>query len=93
MNGVAKVMRSAGFFAVQKREFCVNTNSKHDYAVWPNIFCRNLTGDWPNAVWGFDITYIWAFEGWLYLAAVLDLFSQGVVGLAMDKTISATLVT
>lgn len=47
----------------------------------------------PNAVWVSDITYIWTWEGWLYLAAVLDLFSRSVVGLAMDKTIADTLVT
>ena len=47
----------------------------------------------PNAVWVSDITYIWTLEGWLYLAAVLDLFSRGVVGLAMDKTIADTLTT
>jgi transposase InsO family protein len=38
-----------------------------------------------------DITYVWTFEGWLYVAAVLDLFSRGIVGLAMDKTIADTL--
>ena len=48
--------------------------------------------DRPNAVWVSDITYIWTFEGWVYLAAVLDLFSRGVVGLAMDKSIADTLV-
>ena len=42
-------------------------------------------------VWVSDITYIWTFEGRLYLAAILDLFSRGIVGLAMDKTIADTL--
>ena len=45
------------------------------------------------SIWVTDITYIWTFEGWLYLAAILDLFSRGIVGMAMDKTIAATLVT
>jgi len=92
-NRVARVMREAGVVAVQKRKFRLTTNSKHDYPVWPNILDRNFTVDRPNAVWVSDITYIWTFEGWLYLAAVLDLFSRGVVGLAMDKTIADTLVT
>jgi transposase InsO family protein len=47
----------------------------------------------PNAVWVADITYVWTLEGWLYVAAVLDLFSRGIVGLAMDKTIADTLTT
>ena len=92
LNRVAKLMRGAGIVAVQKRKFRLTTNSRHDYPVWPNILCRNFTIERPNAVWVSDITYVWTFEGWLYLAAVLDLFSRGVVGLAMDKTIADTLV-
>lgn len=52
---------------------------------------RNFAVERPNSVWVSDITYVWTFEGWLYVAAVLDLFSRGVVGLGMDKTIAATL--
>lgn len=92
-NRVARVMQEAGIVAVQKRKFRLTTNSKHNYPVWPNVLERNFSVDRPNAVWVSDITYIWTFEGWLYLAAVLDLFSRGVVGLAMDKTIADTLVT
>ena len=91
-NRVARLMRANGIVAVQKRKFRLTTNSRHDYPVWPNILCRNFTIERPNAVWVSDITYVWTFEGWLYLAAVLDLFSRGVVGLAMDKTIADTLV-
>ena len=92
-NRVAKVMRVAGIIAVQRRRFRVTTNSRHNYPVWPNVLERNFTVEKPNAVWVSDITYIWTFEGWLYLAAVLDLFSRGVVGLAMDQTIADTLTT
>ncbi len=89
---MAKAMREAKIIAIHKRKFRLTTNSKHDYPVWPNILCRNFNVERPNAVWVSDITYIGTFEGWLYLAAVLDLFSRGVVGLAMDKTIADTLV-
>ena len=92
-NRVAKVMRIDRIVAIQKRKFCVTTNSKHDYSVWPNVLERNFVVEKPNAVWVSDITYIWTLEGWLYLAAVLDLFSRGIVGLAMDKTIADTLTT
>ena len=90
-NRVARVMRVAEIVAVQRRKFRVTTNSKHDYPVWPNVLQRNFAVETPNAVWVSDITYIWTLEGWLYLAAVLDLFSRGVVGLAMDKTIAEIL--
>ncbi len=89
-NRVARVMQRAGIITIQKRKFRLTTNSKHDYPVWPNILNRNFVADKPNAVWVSDITYIWTFEGWLYLAAVLDLFSRVIVGLAMDKTIAVT---
>jgi transposase InsO family protein len=92
-NRVARVMRINGIVAVQKRKFRATTNSKHGYPVWPNVLNRNFVVEKPNAVWVADITYVWTFEGWLYVAAVLDLFSRGIVGLAMDKTIADTLTT
>ena len=92
-NRVARVMRCNGIIAVQKRKFRVTTDSNHGYSVWSNILDRNFVVEKPNAVWVSDITYVWTFEGWLYVAAVLDLFSRGIVGLAMDKTIADTLTT
>ena len=91
LNRVARLMHVNGIFAIQKRKFRVTTNSKHNYPVWPNILNRQFAVARPNAVWVSDITYIWTFEGWLYLAAIMDLFSRGIVGLAMDKTIAETL--
>ena len=92
-NRVARIMRVNGIVAIQKRKFRVTTNSKHGYLVWPNLLNRNFVVEKPNAVWVSDITYVWTFEGWLYVATVLDLFSRGIVGLAMDKTIADTLTT
>jgi len=92
-NRVAGIMRINAIVAIQRRKFRVTTTSKHDYPVWPNVLNRNFVADRPNTIWVSDITYVWTFEGWLYLAAVLDLFSRGIVGLAMDKTIADTLVT
>ena len=92
-NRVARLMRESGIVAIQKRRFRVTTNSKHDYPVWPNVLNRNFVVKKPNAVWVSDITYVWTHEGWLYVATILDLFSRGIVGLAMDKTIADTLTT
>ena len=89
---MARLMRENSIAALRKSKYIVTTNSKHDYPVWPNILCRNFMVDRPNAIWVSDITYIWTLEGWLYLAAILDLFSRMIVGLAMDKTIADTLV-
>jgi putative transposase len=90
-NRVARLMRCNGIAAIHKRKFRATTNSKHDYPVWPNVLNRNFTVEKPNTAWASDITYIWTLEGWLYLAATLDLYSRGVVGLAMDKNITDTL--
>jgi transposase InsO family protein len=85
-------MRINGIVAVQKKKFRLTTDSKHGNPVWPNILNRKFDVEKPNAVWVSDITYIWTLEGWLYLAVILDLFSRGIVGLAMDKTIADTLI-
>jgi len=90
-NRVARLMRLNGIVAVHKRKFRVTTDSKHDYPVWPNLLNRDFSVEKPNAIWVTDITYVWTFEGWLYLAAIMDLYSRGIVGLAMDKTIADTL--
>ena len=91
VNRVARLMRDNSIVAIHRRKFKATTNSKHSYAVWPNLLNRNFIVARPNSVWVSDITYIWTFEGWLYLAVILDLFSRGIVGLAMDKTIAETL--
>ncbi|MDD5430153.1 MAG: IS3 family transposase, partial [Candidatus Omnitrophica bacterium] len=89
---IARLMRIDNLVAVHKRKFRVTTNSKHDYPVWSNLLNRNFMVTRPNRVWVSDITYIWTHEGWLYLAAIMDLYSRGIIGLAMDKTIADTLV-
>jgi transposase InsO family protein len=91
-NRVARLMRVNGIVAVQKKKFRLTTDSKHGNPVWPNILNRKFDVDKPNTVWVSDITYVWTLEGWLYLAVILDLFSRGIVGLAMDKTIADTLI-
>jgi putative transposase len=90
-NRVARLMRLSGLVALHKKKFCVTTDSKHNFPVWPNILNRNFSVSAPDKVYVSDITYVWTREGWLYLAIVLDLYSRGVVGLAIDKTIAGTL--
>lgn len=47
----------------------------------------------PNRKWIADFTYVWTAEGWLYVAAVIDLFSRRVVGWSMSAAMTAQLVT
>ncbi len=62
-------------------------------AVAPNALDRQFTADQPNRKWIADFTYVWTAEGWLYVAAVIDLFSRRVVGWSMKADMSAQLVT
>jgi transposase InsO family protein len=90
---VARLMRKAGLQARRRRAYKVTTTlSKHTYPVAPNTLNRQFWAAGPNEKWVGDITYIPTKEGWLYLAAVLDIYSRRVVGWAMDKHMEQELV-
>lgn len=61
--------------------------------IMPNVLDRQFMAERPNQKWVADFTYIWTAEGWLYVAAVIDLFSRRVVGWSMNANITAQLVT
>jgi transposase InsO family protein len=77
---IARIMKENSIVALQPRRWKVTTDSNHDFPVKENLLDRNFTTDDPNRVWLADITYIATQEGWLYLAAVMDLFSRKIVG-------------
>ncbi len=58
----------------------------------PNLLKQEFTASRPNPIWLADITYIETLEGWLYLAAVLDLYARPIVGWSMDVYLDASLV-
>jgi len=62
-------------------------------AVAANVLDRSFDASAPNRKWIADFTYIWTAEGWLYVAAVIDLFSRRVVGWSMSASMTAQLVT
>ena len=62
-------------------------------AVAPNVLDRTFEAAAPNRKWIADFTYVWTAEGWLYVAAVVDLFSRRVVGWSMSTAMTAQLVT
>jgi putative transposase len=92
VNMVARVMREAGIAAKTKRKFRQTTDSNHPLPVAENLLDREFDPDEPNASWVADVTYIPTREGWLYLAAVEDLFSRMIVGWSMDATMTSRLV-
>ena len=89
---IERLMREAGIQAIQKRKFKVTTDSKHSLPVAENILNREFDAGSPNMSWVSDITYINTDEGWLYLAAVMDLCSRRIVGYSIQKYLTRDLV-
>jgi len=92
VNTVAKLMRDHGIAAKTARKFRCTTDSDHDLPVADNLLDRHFKPSEANATWVADITYIPTREGWLYLAAVEDLFSRRVVGWSMADHLESRLV-
>jgi putative transposase len=93
LNTVAKIMKGLGIQAISHRKFRVSTtDSNHDFPIAANIVDQDFTASKPNEIWLSDITYVPTQEGWLYLAAVEDLYSRRVVGWSMDTTMESRLV-
>jgi transposase InsO family protein len=89
---IARLMRTNGIIAKHRRKFRATTDSRHDLPVATNLLDRQFMPTEPNQAWVSDITYVPTSEGWLYLAAVMDLASRRIVGWAMSSRIDQTLV-
>jgi len=86
-----RLMRELDLKAKAPRRYKVTTDSRHSFAIAPNVLDRQFAVHVPDSVWTADISYVWTLEGWLYLAVVMDLFSRQIVGWAMDKRMKADL--
>jgi putative transposase len=91
-NTVARVMRDAGIRSVVRRRFRVRTtDATLAHPVADNVLDRSFDLAEPDRAWAADITYVPTGEGWLYLAAVIDLCSRKLVGWAMGESLRAEL--
>jgi transposase InsO family protein len=92
-NRVARLMKQKDLCGRQKGRYRVQTtDSNHDQPIAPNRLAHAPKATAPNQLWVADITYIETKEGWLYLAAILDLYSRRIVGWAMSPRIDTALV-
>ncbi len=82
---VGRPMHENGTVVERTRKFQATTDSDHTSDVAPNLRDRNFTADRPNQKWAGYISYIRIREGWLYLAAILDLHSRRVIGWAVSN--------
>jgi transposase InsO family protein len=90
---VVRLMKINNIFAKTKKIFKSSRRNKNNYLVVPNIVNRNFTTEKPNKLWLSDITYIRTSEGWLYLAAILDVYTRKIVGWSMSKDQNKELVS
>lgn len=92
-NRIGRLMRETGLSGRPARRYRpVTTDSNHEQPIAPNRLAEAPPPTGPNQQWVGDITYIQTAEGWLYLAAVLDLYSRRIVGWAMSERIDTALV-
>lgn len=90
---VARLMRQEGLQARQpKRKLPKDRGERPAHSLAPNTLDRSFNTRQPNRQWVADFTYIWATEGWLYVAVVLDLYSRRVVGWSMKAKMTSDLV-
>jgi transposase InsO family protein len=92
-NRIARLMSEEGLCGRQRRRYRVQTtDSNHDHPIAPNRLSEAAAPTAPNQTWVADITYIRIGQSWLYLAAILDLYSRRIVGWAMSERIDTPLV-
>ena len=94
LHRIERLMRLQGLKSrPRRRRMPVDTGERCSSAVAPNVLDRAFEASSPNRKWIADFTYVWTAEGWLYVAAVVDLFSRRVVGWSMNAAMTAQLVT
>ncbi len=92
LHCVERLMRQAAFRARPKRRQPPKDQGTRS-VIAANVLEREFEADGPNQKWVADFTYIWTAEGWLYVAAVIDLFSRRVVGWSMSDQMTSQMVT
>lgn len=88
---VGRYMQEMGLRAIPVHRFIVTTDSNHNQPIYPNLLDRQFSPEEPDRTWVTDMTYIWTFEGWIYLATVMDLFSRKIIGWALAESMTKEL--
>ena len=91
LHRIERLMRVNGLKARPRRRGLPKDDGERS-VIADNVLDRDFQADRPNQKWLADFTYIWTAEGWLYVAAVLDLFSRRIVGWSMKAERDASLV-
>ena len=89
---IARLMRRGHLRSRVKKKFRVTTDSNHKLKVAPNHLMQDFKAYAPNQIWMSDLTYIRTRQGWLYVCAIIDLYSRKIVGWAASQSMTADLV-
>ena len=89
---VARLMRSAGLKGISPRKWTTTTRQDENEGAAPDLVKRKFVADGPNQLWVADITYVPTWEGFLYLAVVIDVWSRRVIGWATSSSLATPLV-
>lgn len=89
---VTRIMQKEGLQVVQKQKYRATTNSCGNRNIFPNLLSKKSKASYPGEILVSDITYIPTEEGWLYLAAVMDLLTRKILGYSMSSRINSQLV-
>ena len=90
-NRLYKIQKANKLYSIRKRKYKATTYSDHDLPVAPTLLNQDFKTDKPNSVWVTDITYVHTHEGWLYLAAVKDIYTKEIVGWATANNMKTEL--
>jgi putative transposase len=77
----------------KRRRSPTDTGVRPEHSIAANMLERQFEADAPNRKWVADFTYLWTAEGWLFVAAVMDLYSRRIVGWSMSGSMTAQLVS
>ena len=91
-NYVASILRELGLRARNGKRFRYSKSNNSKQNIQPNLLARNFKASRPNEKWVTDITYIRVNGQWLYLAAIMDLFSKAIVGWSLDNHMMDNLI-
>jgi putative transposase len=82
---IARLKQANRLWTKRHRRFVFTSKADPAHARYPNILNRQFTTNVADQVWVGDVTSVWTFEGWLYLAMMLDLYSRRIIGWSMGS--------
>ena len=86
---VGNYMRELGLKAQYIKPYIATTTNSDFSSELKNILDENFSPSTPNAVWCTDITYIWTYDGFVYLTSVMDLYSRKIISWVLSSTLES----